>query len=756
MTRKIKKHSKKQKKRSVQRHRQQDDSQNTQIDLPVQNHMLGSEDIFGALTVFIAVFTVYVITLSPTVTSSDSGELIAAAYDLGVAHPPGYPLWTLIAHLFIKALSFGSVAYRANLMSAFFGAATCSVMFLVMLQLSIPFIASLTAALCLGFSRELWAQSVIIEVYTLNSFLTAVLLAVLIQWHKTRQDRLVLILAFVFGLALTNHQSIALLGPVGGIFILITGPKLLKNWRLIIFAIIAFLLGLSVYLYLPWAARRNCYMNWGDPKTLKSLFEHIMRSQYPSDLTKIPRTALNVLGQIGANVKFLLDQFTPFCAVFLPVGIIAAWRNSRARCLLLLAVFFVFETACMFIINFRMTRQDLFSITVFYIPAYMFCSVFLGFAFAEIGKLLVIFANRIRLGENANKCFIIAALIPVLLTGYANFSQNDMSNCYYAYDHGKNILDTMEYDSVIFPSGDHNTFPLIYLIHVEKYRSDITLADKYGYVEYELLKDVDSPPLDPAGHISKHWAENWIIKNMGREVYFTVKRSMENLTQYHLEPCGLLYKVVRNNEPAELQNPWNQYYYRNDLYNPDVADYGNANIVADFHYMKGLFLLKTGQNVPALNEFAITKNTGHAIKELYNNIGSALAEHDLVEEAIDYYKRALIYDRKYKGALWNLAKIHKSHGDVGAAINYFERAREADEKDFRVHGELGFLYLQVGDISSATTSFRHSLGLYPNQPQIKKQLSNMSMQNMFPDNVLLQNPVPLLPQIPDAALLQSY
>src|ERR1035437_7298331 len=59
----------------------------------------------------------YLVTLAPTVTFEDSGELIAAAYTLGVPHEPGYPLWTMIAHLFTW-LPVGDVAYRVNLMSA--------------------------------------------------------------------------------------------------------------------------------------------------------------------------------------------------------------------------------------------------------------------------------------------------------------------------------------------------------------------------------------------------------------------------------------------------------------------------------------------------------------------------------------------------------------------------------------------------------------------------------------------------------------
>ena len=74
---------------------------------------------------------VYIRTCSPTVTGGDNGELITAAYVLGVAHPPGYPLWTMLAALVIRLLEFTQwdVAYRVNLMSTVFGGMAAAFLF---------------------------------------------------------------------------------------------------------------------------------------------------------------------------------------------------------------------------------------------------------------------------------------------------------------------------------------------------------------------------------------------------------------------------------------------------------------------------------------------------------------------------------------------------------------------------------------------------------------------------------------------------
>ena len=79
-------------------------------------------------------FLVYVRTLCPTVYVGDSGELISAAYTLGIAHPPGYPLYCLLGKLF-TFLPFGNIAYRVNLLSAFFASLTVGMVYRILLRL---------------------------------------------------------------------------------------------------------------------------------------------------------------------------------------------------------------------------------------------------------------------------------------------------------------------------------------------------------------------------------------------------------------------------------------------------------------------------------------------------------------------------------------------------------------------------------------------------------------------------------------------
>ena len=87
-------------------------------------------DYLAAFLAASASLAVYIRTLAPTVTGEDSGEFITAAWSLGIPHPPGYPLWLILAKLF-SFLPIGTVAYRLNLMSAILDAAAVGLLALV-------------------------------------------------------------------------------------------------------------------------------------------------------------------------------------------------------------------------------------------------------------------------------------------------------------------------------------------------------------------------------------------------------------------------------------------------------------------------------------------------------------------------------------------------------------------------------------------------------------------------------------------------
>ena len=97
-------------------------------------------------------FAVYLITLSPTVNSFDSGEIIAGAYSLGIIHAPGYPLYLTLGYL-ATHLPLGNPALNMNLLNAAFGSLAIAMLFLCCFKVTNDLTSSAFAALLAGFSN---------------------------------------------------------------------------------------------------------------------------------------------------------------------------------------------------------------------------------------------------------------------------------------------------------------------------------------------------------------------------------------------------------------------------------------------------------------------------------------------------------------------------------------------------------------------------------------------------------------------------
>lgn len=195
--------------------------------------------------IFIVIFLIslfnYVFTMTPGIAAGDCGELTCAAYFLGGAHSPGYPLFCILIKLFTWLFFFiGRIVYRSTFLVAFCGALTASIAYLFFIKflgryhnqdkkdnLFFAKIPAITAALYFLFSLELWAQAVIAEVYTINSlFLPIMFLVALVYEDRVSENtdllnspgikefawnrvvKIVYLFFFLFGVSVGDHHII--------------------------------------------------------------------------------------------------------------------------------------------------------------------------------------------------------------------------------------------------------------------------------------------------------------------------------------------------------------------------------------------------------------------------------------------------------------------------------------------------------------------------------------------------------------------
>jgi len=198
-----------------------------------QGRFYSRRDLAALGITTLAALAGYVYTLAPSVTLEDSGEFLTAAHQLGVPHPPGYPIWAICAWIWQQVIPFGNIAWRINLMSAVFSALAAGLATLLIsksghvmaskvgflqklanprLPDRIVLASSVAAGLMIAFSPVMWSQAVIAEVYGLNAFCLMATLVVLYRWSFDTEKRWRLYLAaFIWGVGLTAHQTLVLL-----------------------------------------------------------------------------------------------------------------------------------------------------------------------------------------------------------------------------------------------------------------------------------------------------------------------------------------------------------------------------------------------------------------------------------------------------------------------------------------------------------------------------------------------------------------
>lgn len=259
-------------------------------------------DRWWALAVSLAALALYLATLAPSVATvfDDSLEFQVVLPSLGIAHPTGYPLYTLLGWLFSR-LPVGDLAYRVNLLSALAGAAAVAALFLTARRLGSGRLPAALMAAVFALSTTWWSQATIAEVYTLHGLAVALILYLTLSDRGTRTPWL----ALVFGLALAHHRTTLLLAPGVAVYLLWTDPGVLRRPADLARLALAFLLPLALYLYLPLRGQAVTSLDGAVVDTWQGFWRHVLASDYGSFLSANP---LAVQRPASYPLRLLLSQ----------------------------------------------------------------------------------------------------------------------------------------------------------------------------------------------------------------------------------------------------------------------------------------------------------------------------------------------------------------------------------------------------------------------------------------------------------------
>lgn len=454
---------------------------------------------YFAVITLLFVFPIYLLTLAPSVIQIDSGELAAVQATLGIAHPTGYPLFTILGYIYsLLPLPFTKI-YQLNLLAAMYCAVAVGMFsytvktvldnissFQTIKQLksgkkskskqeTVNFelnenqkiIFSVLSGLSLAFSKTFWFQSTSVEVYSLHMFLISLILLWLIKSfigessEKFSLKNNWVIFSVMLALGFSNHMTTLLILP-GTAYLYFNKEKFSSNsFRKLGIMIFSFVILLVlIYSYLPIRASQNPNLNWGNPVDIERILRHVSGFQYQVWLFSSTESAKKQLEYFISNLP---NEY--FLSLILAViGILVSFRYSKK---FFIFNFITFLTTVLYSINY-----DISDIDSYFLLAYISLANFILFGLLQVYRFLS--AKKI----NQNIILIILFLFPASQL-IRNFPEVNQSKTVVYENYTKSLMNSVTDDAMILSyQWDYFISPSYYYQLVENFKPEIAIVDK--------------------------------------------------------------------------------------------------------------------------------------------------------------------------------------------------------------------------------------------------------------------------------------
>ncbi|MCH7741937.1 MAG: DUF2723 domain-containing protein [Proteobacteria bacterium] len=409
----------------------------------------------------------YWFTMPKVVTFEDSGLFLQVCHFNGIAHPPGYPLYTLLCvpwfWLPLDPVILG------NSLSALFAALTCILVYFVLKALGIrQFIAGVTCLL-LGLSRDFWSQAIIVEVYSLNTLLLSLEIYLAICFAIRPQKRLLFTMSFVFGLGISNHWPLVLLSSPGLALVCMARAealaKILRSPANSLICLLLLVFGLVPYVSL-FLKSDPIFSYSGAVTSVGEFIAYFSREAYQGVDQSANADLLDKIQFMGWLAGQSLLQFGYGFALLALVGLARGLAVARLVNAGILVIFLGNTVALTFLLGFEFDfiHQGVFK--PYPLVAWVCMSLWIGSALQWV----------------SDRPF--GKVIPVLIVtvlGFAmsleNWWSNDRSGDRLAHNYAGFLLRSLEPSSNLIVTSDPQVGPLSYLNQVVGLRPDVTLYE---------------------------------------------------------------------------------------------------------------------------------------------------------------------------------------------------------------------------------------------------------------------------------------
>jgi hypothetical protein len=454
---------------------------------------------YFSLLPFIILFFIYNFTVAPSVVQIDSGELAAVQYTLGIAHPTGYPLFTILGYLFLHLPLFASKIFQANFLALVY--TSVSTIFLskflydilsqhkgkIIGNVFVRIFTVIISVLVLGLSTTFWFQSNSVEVYSLHLLLISISLFLLVKAFLRNENKYWYLFAYLFGLSLSNHMTSILIIP-SAIFLFLRKFGFKKEVLIfgIKLSIITILSAGIVYLFLPIRALQTPELNWGNPINFENFWRHFTGAQYQVWIFSSFESSKK---QLTYFIKNIPNEFYYPSLLIVITGIISLFKKNR--------IIFTFTILLLLAAIFYSINYDIVDIDSYFLLAYISLTIFFAFGLLSISEF-------IKSNKHQNVFLILIFLLLPLSQLLSNFKNVDQTDNFIFEDYSKANISTLPQNSILFSyQWDYLISPSYYFQFVENLRRDITVIDKELLRRswyYEQLKNHDKNIFDGLEH----------------------------------------------------------------------------------------------------------------------------------------------------------------------------------------------------------------------------------------------------------------
>jgi hypothetical protein len=561
--------------------------------------------IFFSLLSFFVPFVVYLKTLAPGVSFIDTGELATVCIKLGVAHPTGYPLFTLIGRLF-SLLPIGEEVYRLSFMCAFLSSLALVIFFNLLVFIFrdlnleqivkdkktgtfasglsdfIIYLISFASTLTLAFSITYWNISNSLEVYSLHQLFIVSIIFVMLKAanesgiKNSRADIYWLFFAFLLGLSFTNHLSTIFMS-LGCLYLYFTINRFndVSFKRLAIMAV-PFLIAFSIYIYFPIRAD-NPVISWGYPINLNNFIRHITGKQFSVWMFSSTEVTSKQFGYFVSSYPKEYYYFPLILAIF---GLIKIFTQQKK---LFYFTLLLFAFNILYAINY-----DIHDIDSYFILAYMVSVIWIAFG-------ILFFIQKFKdINLKLAFAFVLIALIPL----YANYKNNDESSNYFVRDYTMNVFKSAKPNSLILSTQwDFFVSASIYYQYVKGERPDLIIIDK------ELLRRSWY-----IRHVQMHFPEIYGKSKIEFETYYTELLKFEKETSRYTNPKTETDKSelikINNAYMALLNSLVDRNYNDRVIYTTaEIENVQTERFAKDYMRIQEGVLIRVVKNINEYNDF---------------------------------------------------------------------------------------------------------------------------------------------------------